>query len=329
MRRHLTCLACIALCCGCARTGSGHKTIVSTNPNGLTAPTATHQLDRQIAEDERLAARILALFLVDEDPILSGWAAVHGLRLGLQQDKANQTKALRRCLEDSALDSLLKACCWRWAAVLDAETLAQVPLPEEPTARVLAALALPPSSEAGRSLTGLLAVRQSVDSVAPTRFVAQMLASHAAAAAAFDDGPVLLAVAFLDARRGGWINPQAPKARSLMAIELRSALSERMKRTLDWNAIDEMPATPADSGQVAPRLVNPLINHPLEGLRDMAVSGEPSLRKEALRALAALVTSPTAADLGAAAACLRAEQPSVRLEAARTFLLLSIRAHAP
>jgi hypothetical protein len=329
MNRHLTCLTYVALCCGCAGSGHGNKIIASTNPEGTPDPAATKQLDRQIAEDERLAARILSSFLVDKDNVLAGWAAVHGLRLGLQQDKTNQAKALRRCLEDPALDTLLKACCWRWAALLDEETLRQVPLPEEPTARVLAALALPPSSESGRSLTGLLAIQQNIESSAPTRLVAQTLASYAAGAAPFDDGPVLLAVAFLDARRAGWTNPQAPKASSLVAIELRSALSERMGRTLDWKTIDEEPATPAEPGQVAPRLVNPLITHPLEGLRAMAVSGEPSLRKEALRALASLVESPTAADLGAASACLRAEQPFVRLEAARTFLLLSIRAHAP
>jgi hypothetical protein len=65
---------------------------------------------------------------------------------------------------------------------------------------------------------------------------------------------------------------------------------------------------------------------PREMLQAAALTGDPGLRRDALRALAVVVHAPTAADFGVAAAALDAEDGAVRLEGARTFLLFVLRA---
>ncbi|MDD5309873.1 MAG: hypothetical protein PHU25_21360, partial [Deltaproteobacteria bacterium] len=71
----------------------------------------------------------------------------------------------------------------------------------------------------------------------------------------------------------------------------------------------------------------PLSRGSSEALHGPAMRGTPSLRVAALRALAATARKPTAKDLGAAAAALRAEDADVRLEGARTFLILALRSY--
>ncbi|MCU0663936.1 MAG: hypothetical protein MUC50_16620 [Myxococcota bacterium] len=329
MKRQLLWLACGAACWGCLHASSGGEVVVSTGPVQTDSAPPPKKLADQIAADERLAAQILSEFLVSDDTTIAGWAAVHGLRLGLKQDEGKRREALKKCLKATDVDPLLHACCWRWASVLDEATQSKLPIPVEPTARVIAALSLNAKTKNAQALLGLLALPQGAAPKAPTRLAAQILAPYVTATAPFDDGPIALAMAFLEARKALWKDAQDEGGKALLATKLRAALAERMKRTLKWANLDAIPPSAVETSQLEIGLVSTMASQPSEVLRAVAMTGsEPNLRQEALRALASSAMQPTVMDLAAAAAGLRAQQARTQLEAARTFLLLSIRAHS-
>lgn len=327
MNGRLLLVACAWSLLGCGTTAPSRDVLATSGSSSPAASTAPEALTGQIAADERVAATALRELLTNNDPELSGWAAVHTLRLGLKVDETARRSALSRCLAASNLDALLSACCWRWAGVLDVETLAAMPLPTEPAARVLAAFTLARDSRARAQLSSALALPQKIDHQAEARRASQVVALYLHLLAPLDDGPLGLALAFLEAKRSGWRDAEVIGRDTLLAQRLRTELGERLDAPGAIQGVSNI-AKPEMEASVLPALLtNSMSAQPREVLRAMAMTAAPSLRREALRALVIVARQPGALDLGAAAAGLRSEDLSVRLEAARTFLVLEIRAY--
>jgi hypothetical protein len=291
----------------------------------LDAGAGSDELDELAREDAELAAGILEKALAGDDPALAAWAAVYSLRLGIRRDEDAASEAL--ALGATSKDPLLASLCWRWLAVRTAG--GELPrwrqdAPEEPVlgamisaahlARGAAvpdalahALGLPPSDAAGRAAPNPRAV-----------------AAIEASAAPYDDGPLAAAVSFAVARRDRWATKDgwwAVEARRALldALGADGAVAARFVADLPWRG-DPPPTRLTD------RLDLAISSQPRELIRKVATRGTGPLRLDALRALAVTAPDPAAGDLGAAAAAMRSEDPVERLEAARTFLLLTARA---
>ena len=147
-------------------------------------------------------------------------------------------------------------------------------------------------------------------------------------AAPFDDGPLSIAIVFVRARREEWIEQDANGEKSWVMERLREELVHLVLRN-DTTAAERIRASRTTRQEkisvLLETLRNPLISRPLPMLRRAALAGPPDLRHEALRALAVVAIKPVAGDLGAAAAALTADDPRLRVEGARTFLLLVTR----
>jgi hypothetical protein len=150
----------------------------------------------------------------------------------------------------------------------------------------------------------------------------------AAAVVGLDDGPLALALAFVEARRERWTEPGAGGRNEWVAARLRAELIAALGGAGDPPAALDGCSSPADPAYSAlvEQVETPLLGAPLEVLRGAALKAEGGLRIGALRALAVVGADPRAGDLAVAAAGLRSSDPLVRVEAARTYLLLTARA---
>jgi hypothetical protein len=144
-------------------------------------------------------------------------------------------------------------------------------------------------------------------------------------AAPYDNGPLALAAIFVEARRKEWTEKGPDGQAVWVADRLRNELFQLITGDGQANQkrlSESVPPKETSYSPLAEELDTPLVNTPRKTLRDAAVRGDTRLRIHALRALASVSTTPVAGDLGAASAAVQAEDPRLRLEGARTFLLL-------
>jgi hypothetical protein len=311
-----------AVICGCGGTPDGKPVVIVEA--GDADVDAGGTIEQIVHEDAGRAAEELEAAIRSGKGRVASWAAVYVLRLGIKHDLAKTRAALTRGASDT--DPLLAALCWRWLAA-DPET--QLPKwrkgqqPDDPVIGALAAVAFGRRGKLPKALRDALgppAGELSGERSEPDGRVEQLTYL----AGPFDNGPLALAVSFVDARREAWVEA-GPGGRRWVAERLREELYQALVAEGDLpTALRESrpPPDPSYSALVE-RLDTPLASRPPEVLRGAVLAGEGSLRIGAIRALAVAAVEPAAGDFGAVAAALRSPDPLVRVEAARTYLLLA------
>jgi hypothetical protein len=327
VRRSCALAAAAALLAGCGGPAPEPVVLAKTTSDGSSGAERA-AVDALVARDA--AAAVAALDSVmggDGDP--ASFAAAYALRLGVRHDPEAVRAAVRR--GTSSADELVAALCWRW---IGSGSLGQPPAfgggkSADPAVAALAAAAF---VRFGRGLpvplTGALGLPSPEPSDRDPSPPASRLEALRRAAIPYDDGPLALAVAFVEARRERWVDDGPGGSPAFVAARLRVELvtalggDEEAKARL---AAAPMMRDPLYSGLTA-RLGAPLFGSPIQILRGAIVRGDPRLRVDALRALAIAAARPEAGDLGAAASAIGSDDPLTRAEAARTYLLLAARA---
>jgi hypothetical protein len=313
---------------GCGDRAPAPVVIAQTAPAEASNGAAGGAVEVLVARDA--AAALAAL----HDAISGGGdpsslAAAYALRLGVKHDPDAVAAAIRRGAGSE--DDLVAALCWRWLARgdLGAPPAFRGGKDADPAVAALAAAAFvrlgltPPPP-----LAGALGLPEGVPADRDPPPPEARVELYTRAALPYDDGPLALAVAFVEARRERWAERGPGRDPRFAAAGLRAALVTAIDG--DAAALARLEATPrvADplySG-LAARLASPLAGTPLPLLRGAIVQGDPRIRIDALRALAIAARPPEAGDLGAAASALSSGDPATRVEAARTYLLLAARA---
>lgn len=290
-------------------------------------------LKQQVGQDQRLAADILNGAMCNAADDDAAWAAVYALMLGIKHDAGCAEKALRHGAGADA--PMLAALSWRWLAVLPALSLPNQPVTRsaDPVVAVLAALAHAARGDVPEALSDVVALPPAPRKGTNERkAVDARVARLTALSRPYDDGPLALAIAFVETRREERTEQDADSTLALSATRIRGALVKRLAIPVAASArLTDAAADPKQSrySEVGERLDNRLVTRPREMLHHIVVTGADSLKTAALRALAVVAVEPAAGDLGAAAAAMRSQSADVRLEAARTYLLLVRRLAEP
>jgi hypothetical protein len=288
-------------------------------------------IENRIDEDKRLAAKILVDSMGSKDTTLAAWAAVYVVRLGLKHDQNQSTLALTHGTLNPT-DPLLNALCWRLLATeQDASKIPNWAGDKEtdPVVQIMAALALARRGPLPKTLNAALGLPEG-DPSGPNRGAQsrRLVERLLAYAMPFDIGPLSLAVAFAQARRGEWTEATSEGDLAWVARRLRKelvtlVLKDHIKAA---ERILSSKGTPLKiNTTLLERLNTPLVSRPLSTLRRAALAGPSNLRLEAMRAIAVVATKPVAGDFGAAAAALTSDDPLLQVEGARTFLLFVTR----
>jgi len=284
-------------------------------------------IEELVRDDARAAVEILTGGLTADDRDLAAWCGIYLRRLGVEHDRGQSATAL---VDGSGSgDQLVRALSWRRIAA-DPGIEAPAWTAEdsgEPLVGLFAALAharagaLPGPLEAA---AGMPPGKPRKSVRAPARRVEQLRGLDAA----FDDGALGLGIAFLEARRERWTEPGRKGRRRWVAERLRDELAEAVlgAKQLPPPLGESADAEDPTYSNLTELVDTPLVGAPSEVLRGAVLKGRGTLRIGALRALAVAATAPRAGDLGASSAALRSEDPLVRVEAARTYLLLTARA---
>lgn len=289
-------------------------------------------IEERIEADARRAAAVLRESVASSDPRVAGWAAVHGLRLGIHHDDEGAFAALVEATR--SVDPLLRTLAWRWLAVAPNSVSLPPALypeqaPNETTAEEVVFASLATSSRGDKTaLSRLLAptgdcVDEPVSSETTKKNVEQLFTL----AQPYAGLELALVTAFVQARRSCHVEvvaegPPRPTFNRLLSEALAV-----------MGIADEVPSDTQAEPDILPRrdLVERLANPLSTRGRGVAVSAavtadDPKLRVAALDALCILAPMPLAGDFGAAAAALEAPSPEVAVAGARTFLLLVTRA---
>lgn len=319
-------LAALLTACGGARP---EERVIARTPDdgarGAGGPGADG-VEALVARDDAAAADALDSALGGGGDTAS-LAAAYAHRLGLGRDRAAVRAAIARGA--SSGDALVAALCWRWIASGDlGEPPAWAGATRDPAAAALAAAAF--ARKAGgipKPLEDALGLPEGRPKDGDPPVDRARIGALVSASGPFDDGALGRAIAFVEARRERWVD-EGRGGREFAARALRDDLLSSLGG--GPAAFPGLPAArpardPAYS-QLAARLLTPLAGAPRKALRGAAVAGKGALRIEALRALAIAARRPEAGDLGAAAAGLAAPEEATRIEAARTYLLLAVRA---
>ena len=313
------------LACGCGGSQGAGDPIVIVGTGDAGTDGAGGTLESLASEDSVLAAEILTEAIDEGEGSARAWAAVYVLRLGVVHVEERTRRALVEGTRDD--DALLAALCWRWLAADPEAVLPRWPKgerPDEPVLGAMAALAF--AARKGklpgplRDGLGLPAGDPGGDASAPRGLVERLTGL----AGPFDSGALALAVAFADSRREGWVE-SGPAGERWVAERLREELYRAVVGEGELPAVllgSEPPDDPRYS-DLTQRLDTPLASRPPEVLRGAVMTAEGSLRISAIRALSIATDFPAAGDLGAVAAAMRSPDPLVRVEAARTFLILA------
>jgi hypothetical protein len=288
---------------------------------------APRGIEDRIDEDKRLAAQILLDAMGSKDTTLAAWAAVYVVRLGLKHDQNQSAIALTQGTLNPT-DPLLNALCWRLlATVQDASKIPDWAGDKEVdrVVQILAALALAKRGPLPKTLKAALGLPEG-DPIGPDRGVhsRRLVERLLAYAMPYDNGPLSLAIAFVEARRGEWTESASEGKTDWVARRLRNELVTLVLKDHEKAAerILASKGTPKKSNTtLLERLNTPLVSRPLSTLRRAALAGPTNLRREAVRAIAVVATKPVAGDFGAAAAALTSDDRRLQVEGARTFLL--------
>lgn len=257
----------------------------------------------------------------------AAWAAVYAKNLGIKHDEACASSALS--VGAAFPDPLLQALCLRWLATrpdieLSAETL---PEAREPVVAAMRELAL---AARGRVSSPSALTLPSDPPGGPERNhrAAKRLRTLRLLSSPFDREVLPLALAFVEARRGEWAIHDDNGEGKWAAEKLRRSLVDAV---LEPKAITALESTVRKQGPefetdtIGPRLENRLVAQPPQALHRIAMTGPSDLRKEALRAIAIAAVKPEAGDFAACAAAFESDLTAVRIEGARTFLMLLLR----
>ncbi|MDD5308384.1 MAG: hypothetical protein PHU25_13770, partial [Deltaproteobacteria bacterium] len=303
MKRTIAAIALLSAGCGAPATGEGRVLAQVETDAG---PGAGPDLKDIIQGDERRAVDVLNEAMTAGKGDRAAWAAVYARRLGIKHDVAVSGAVLGRCV--AARDPLLAALCWRWLAA-DPSIIAP-PWPDagacDPIVDVMASLAAARRGKAPPGLGSSLKLPwYGPDAGAAKNDGKDRVESLLVLASPFDNGPLALALAFLEARREEWVETGADGKPAWTAARLRGELARAV--TGDDDGLRKIAAAARPARYVGTSAVLDAIDAPLshgssEALHGPAMRGTPSLRVAALRALAATARKPTAKDLGAAAA---------------------------
>lgn len=292
-----------------------------------------HTLVERILRDEKRAAEVVRQTMtLSNDQELAALAAVYANRLGIQHDTTQSTKDITNGIHSE--NSLLAALCWRWLAVQDPPPCQHLQVSEppldDPVVAVLASAVYGrcgPLPEKLRERWGLptgppKANRSPKETDRRRDYLLTI-------AAPFDNGPLALALAFVEAQREEWGENLEPDATRFVADRFRAELF-RLLISTNQELVSQL-ANSTPPGEVGLSAIYQYLETPLNAqnrhaLYAAVLQGQPSLKVAALRALATVAREPLAEDFGAAASYLNADDPLLKLEAARTFLLLSKRA---
>ncbi len=341
MRFTLIMLCCVVhlLAWGCGPSGrrtdvqAGQVLMATDAGTGDHQPQPAGALVDLILRDEQRAVAIITASLSDKNRDVASWAAVYACRLGIKQEEGAVNRALRQGVHSA--DPLLQALCWRWIAArnLSLKTLrSAIGDVRDPVVAAMAALAFAARGSLPPRLSTALGLKPVVPTGVPSAdrsLVKRRVERLIALTTPFDTGALALAIVFVQARRQEWAEKNASNRPSWVAERLRAELAGVVwgddPTPFDRIKTSESPEESTHS-RLVEQLETPLIQHPPRVLRAAALTGEPGLRRTALRALAVIATTPLAGDLGAASAAMASEDSGIQLEGARTFLLLSSRA---
>ena len=309
------------------------EVIVTTGGDDASHETGANSKDRALAPPGTLQDRLKADGLKAAEHLrkvvcgknsLSPWAAVYLRHLEIAHDETCGKQAL--LAGTTAPSALLQALSWRHLI-----TLKDTPLPNwsdskqgDPTVAVLAAVAYAVRGAVPNSLRQALALPAGDPVGQDRKREVEKRANHLGALGIpFDNGPVALAAAFVEMRSRGCVVGKGKNAVFAAAVLRRTLLHALVGKPSRIGSL--LPKTgkfPNGPGTFGDLLDNHLATRPAETLRAIILTGAPDLRIAALRAVVSIQTTPVAGDLAAAAAALSASDATVRLEAARTFLIL-------
>jgi hypothetical protein len=283
-------------------------------------------LEQRMLSDQLIAADILKTVMCDDSDRTAAWAGIYALRLGIKHDPDCARRAL---LEGTRSDDILvQALSWRYLAHTVEKDLPRLRKGGDPVVRIMAFLAYAGSETIPKDLRGTLALPEG-DVRGEDRLAAiQRRTAHLRALAIpFDDGALALAIAFGEAQRDESVEQGTDGQLIWSSARLRSALVTAVLGS--ETALEELKDANAPGkntySTMGERLDNRLVTRPKEMLHNIAMTGPDTLRIEALRAIAVVASSPTAGDFGAAAAAMASPDTRLRVEGARTFLLLFLR----
>lgn len=295
--------------------------IVSSEKKGDTPGLPPGPIDKLVIRDAAKAKKILETTLESPKQVQSAWAAVYIQLLRVEADHDKVAQGLQNGTESE--DELLKALCWRWLVTDSDSSLPPVErLGNDPVVRLFASLAFwmrgknsDPSVK--ETLTLGKAVHFNLEKMPLNTLLKR--------SAPFDNGALALAIAFTNARRmelattvEGVTVPRSAGYRQQLFTLLGVPPMESIKNEVE-------PFT-FEGTQLHKRLEGPMEGQSLEMLRKVIVRSSDTLQMAALRELASRAIVPQAGDLAAAATAMNVDNRLIRLEAARTYLLLVSRA---
>ncbi len=334
-------LTCFSVACGHTQVQKQGVMLAESESDTTSSDAGTSPAPRQdetqdiidrILEDEARAAQAIRDTLTSKDKSLSAWAAVYALMLGIQHDEERSSKALVRGAATEG--PLLSALCWRWLATGRAGRLPRWKhsADTDPVVRIFAALALAKQGPLPRELRSVLGPPRGEpygsDKGTESRERVELLLGLSAP---FDAGPLALGIVYAEARRGEWSERNQGGEIVWVTQRLRDELVQ-ITTSDDPIVRKRIERSPESRGsgftELSQQLETALVQQSIQKIRVAAITGSPDLRVRALRALAVVASEPVSGDFGAAASAFEADDPVIRLEGARTFLLLSKRARA-
>jgi hypothetical protein len=286
-------------------------------------------LEKRMLADQRRAADILQQTVCEKKGEPAVWAAIYALRLGIRHNRECAARALIRGVASD--DVLVRALSWRRLA-----SMKTIPLPArksgseaDPVVQVYQAIALGVRGDVPGGFRRALSLpRGEPEGPSPRTETDRRTGHLKALSLPFDEGPLALAISFVESRQEEWVEKDERGRPHWSAERLRQELVSAI--TDDPSAKERLTEAAALKNksrftEVSDRLDNLLTTRPPEILRSIAVSGSDSLRVQALRAIAVVASNPAAGDFGAAAAAMTSTSPLLRIEGARTYLLLFLR----
>ncbi|MCK9521779.1 MAG: hypothetical protein M0R76_01895 [Proteobacteria bacterium] len=325
---------------GCVRTAmppQDAETLAATpSPDGgahgeaIHVPSKSEQaaLEDLVRRDAPEAAAILHRELANDDGDIAALAAIYTLRLNLKRDDAPVDAALLRGTQSQR--ALIACLAWRWLA-----QRTETALPKwqsraaDPLVQLFAALAhVVRGQKLPSALAQALALSHRFDTCetgGPPRDIDD--APWRAAALVVDDGPLIHALRFHETRRAATCETGDNGTMQPASLRHYRALCAAL----------HLPETPPPSDKATqhfartriPQEITTSLTAPLGALRQMVVHRQGSLQREAICALAQQAQTPVSGDFAAARAAMESDDPRTRIEAARTYLLLTARATLP
>ncbi|MBN2525922.1 MAG: hypothetical protein JXR76_05965 [Deltaproteobacteria bacterium] len=275
-----------------------------------------------VARDAHKARDILIQGLNADDPDIAAWSAIYIRLLRVEADKDQLHKALLSGANSDNL--LLQTLCFRWL-VNDSGPLPAVSIE---TADPIVLLFYTLGQMTRNAEVDSMLMSQAIHVGKATKFHDEKIQLNTLLheTAPYDNGPLALGIAFINSRRleiateiEGITTPLSARYRGQL-LEIFHLSGVAVPTDNDTNRFEFTGTT------IHSRLENPLNRQSPAMLRTAVITGKGTLKKSALRALAASALRPEVGDFAAAATAFQTDDAQLRIEAARTYLLLVTRA---